>query len=92
MIGLLAIFILNGQKKSCGLAWQCRMTLGLDAQVLDDNVTRFNSVFHKEAVAYGVVGNIVFDQQVIRGMYRHAAVVGVVNRGVLECIARSRRR
>src|SRR5688572_11693316 len=86
MLGFLASRGLMRQKKVCRFTRQCRMTLGLDSQVLDDLVTRLNTVLHEEAVAYGVVRNIVFNEQIIRAMNGHAAVVGVVNRGVFDVL------
>ena len=88
MLGLLAILILDRQKKACRLTRQCWMTLGLDSQVFDDLITRLYTVLHEKAVPHSVVGDIVFNAQVIRAMNGHAAAVGVVNRGVLNVLSR----
>ena len=69
-----------------GHAVQCRMTLGLDGQVLDEFVAVLDPVFEEEAVADGVVGHVVLHAQVVGAVHRHAAVVGVVDRGVLDVL------
>ena len=63
-----------------------RMTLGLDRQVVDKLVAVLDAVFHEEAVTDGVVGHVVFNAQEVRAMHGHAAVVGVVNRGVPDVL------
>ena len=67
------------------------MALGLDAQVFNHLVSCLDTVFHKEAVPGGVVGDIVFDAQVIRAMYGHAAVVGIVNRRIFNVLSQPHR-
>jgi hypothetical protein len=47
-----------------------------------------DAVFHEEAVADGVVGDVVLDAQVMRAVHGHAAVEGVVDRGVADVLAR----
>ena len=69
-----------------GHAVQCRMTLGLDGQVPDELVTGLDAVFHEEAVAHGVVGDIVLDAQVVGAVHRHAAAVGVMDRGIADVL------
>src|SRR5688572_22511793 len=76
MLGFLASRRLMSQKKVCRLTRQCRMTLGLDSQILNNLVTSLNAVFHEEAVPHGVVRDVVFHQQIIRAMNGHAAIVG----------------
>ena len=56
------------------------MTLDLDRQVLHELVTAFNTVFHEEAVADDVVGDVVLDAQVIGTVHGHAAVEGTMKR------------
>ena len=63
------------------------MTLGLDRQVVDELVAVLDAVFHEEAVTDGVVGHVVLDVQVVGAVHGHAAVVGVVDRGVLDVLA-----
>ena len=54
-------------------------------------VAVLRAVFEEEAVTDGVVGHVVLNAQEIRAMHGHTAVVGVVERGVLDvlpfCIA-----
>ena len=68
------------------------MALGLDRQVVNELVAVLDAVFEEEAVTDGVVGHVVLDAQVIRAMHGHAAVVGVVDRGVPDVLALARRR
>ena len=63
-----------------------RMTLGLDRQVADKLVAGLHAVFEEEAVTDGVVGHVVLNLQIVRAMHGHAAVVGVVDRGVLDVL------
>ena len=63
------------------------MALGLDRQVADELVAVLDAVFEEEAVADGVVGDVVLDAQVVGAVHGHAAVVGVVDRGVLDVLA-----
>ncbi len=63
-----------------------RMALGLDRQVADELVAGLDAVFEEEAVTDGVVGHVVLNLQIIRAMHGHAAVVGVVDRGVLDVL------
>ncbi len=69
-----------------------RMALGLDREVADELVAVLDAVFEEEAVTHGVVGHVVLDAQVVRAVHGHAAVVGVVDRGVLDVLALARRR
>ena len=69
-----------------GHAFECRMTLGLDRQVPDELVALLDAVFDEEAVADGVVGHVVLDQQVVGPVHRHAAAVGVVDGGILDVL------
>jgi hypothetical protein len=62
------------------------MTLGLDPEVADKLVAVLDAVFHEEAVTDGVVGDVVFNAQEIRAVHGHTAVVGVVDRGVLDVL------
>src|SRR4030095_7135857 len=64
-----------------------RMTLGLDRQVADVLVAGLDAVFEEEAVTDGVVGHIVLNLQIVRAMHGHAAVEGVVDRGVPDVLA-----
>ena len=66
----------------------CRMTLGLDGQVVDECVAVLDAVFEEEAVADGVVGDVVLHPQVVGAVDGDAAVVGVVDRGVLDVLPR----
>ena len=45
-----------------------------------------DAVFEEEAVTDGVVGHVVLNLQVVRAMHGHAAVVGVVDRGVPDVL------
>ena len=62
------------------------MALGLDRQVADVLVAGLDAVFEEEAVTDGVVGHVVLNLQVVRAMHGHAAVVGVVDRGVPDVL------
>ncbi len=62
------------------------MALGLDRQVVHELVAVLDAVFQEEAVTDGVVGHVVLDDHVIGAVYGHAAVVGVVERGVLDVL------
>jgi hypothetical protein len=64
------------------------MALGLDGQVPDELVAVLDAVFHEEAVADGVVGDVVLDAQVVRAVHGHAAVEGVVDGRVADVLAR----
>ena len=67
------------------------MALDLDRQVVDELVTVLRAVFEEEAVTDGVVGHVVLNAQEVRAVHGHTAVVGVVERRVLDvlplCIA-----
>ena len=63
------------------------MALGLDGQVVHVLVAVLDAVFEEEAVTDGVVGHVVLDVHVVRAMHRDAAVVGVVDGGVLDVLA-----
>ena len=52
--------------------------------VVHDLATRLDAFLHEEAVTHSVVGDIVLHPQVIRAVNRHAAVVGVVDCGVID--------
>ena len=69
-----------------GHAFQCRMTLGLDCQVFDEFITVLDPVFEEEAVTDSVVGHVVLHVQEVRAMHGHTAVVGVVERRVLDVL------
>ena len=67
------------------------MALGLDRQVVNKLVAVLRAVFEEEAVTDGVVGHVVLNAQEIRAVHGHTAIVGVVDRCVLDvlplCIA-----
>ena len=69
-----------------------RMALDLDGEVPDELVAVLDAVFEEEAVTDDVVGHVVLDAQVVRAVHGHAAVVGVVDGGVLDVLALARRR
>ena len=50
-------------------------------------VAVLNAVFEEEAVTDDVVGHVVLDMHEVRAVHRHAAVVGVVDRRVLDVLA-----
>ena len=77
-----SVFALSGCGEAGRDARLGRMTLGLDRQVADKLGCRLDAVFEEEAVPDGVVGHVVLNLQVVRAMHGHAAVVGVVDRGV----------
>ena len=68
------------------------MALGLDAEVVDELVAGLDRVFEEEAVAHGVEGHVVLDPQIVGAVHRHAAAVGVVDRGSSGCTAPAPRR
>src|SRR5438105_3608538 len=55
-------------------------------QVADVLVAGLDAVFEEEAVTDGVVGHVVLNLQIVRAMHGHAAVVGVVDRGVPDVL------
>ncbi len=62
------------------------MTFGLDCQVLDEFIAVLDPVFEEEAVADGVVGHVVLHAQEVRAVHGHTAVVGVMERRVLDVL------
>ena len=63
------------------------MALDLDGEIPDELVAVLDAVFQEEAVTDDVVGHVVLDAQVIRAVHGHAAVVRVVDGGVLDVLA-----
>ena len=63
------------------------MALDLDGQVVHELVAVLDAVFEEEAVTDDVVGHVVLDAHVIGAMHGHAAVVGVVDGGILDVLA-----
>src|SRR5690606_20382735 len=63
------------------------VALGLDGQVAHVLVAVLDAILEEEAVAHGVVGHVVVDLQVVRAVHGHAAVVRVVNGGILDVLA-----
>ena len=64
-----------------------RVALGLDCQVMDKLIAGLDAVFHEEAVAHGVVGDVVLHLQVIGAVHRHAAIESVVDGRVANVLA-----
>src|SRR5690606_9456268 len=90
LIGVLAVASLLGRAGRGEVRLDARlrrMTLGLYPQVADELVAVLDAVLEEEAVTDGVVGHVVLDAQEIRAVHGHAAVVGVVDRGVLDVLA-----
>ena len=77
----------SGRAEVRRLARQGRMTLGLDAEIVDELVARLDRVFEEEAVTDGVEGHVVLDPDVVGAVHRHAAAVGVVDRRVADVLA-----
>jgi len=62
------------------------VALGLDGEVADERVAGLDPVLDEEAVADGVVGDVVLDPEVVRAVDGDAAAVGVVDRGVADVL------